>query len=395
MEEVVIVGGGAAGLACAVLLNKASVTILEKNDKVGKKLLATGNGRCNLTNEKLLPENFHSHYKKSFFAPISAFGYEQTIEFFENLGIVPISENAKIFPASEQASSVLDVLRIAVNAAEVDVVTNAAVVDIKYKKGHFALKTIDGKVYTAAKVVIATGGLAGVKEDYTIYKVLEKLGHKIEPLLPTLVHIKSNTVYCKMLQGTRVKAKVTAGDKTEYGEVLFTEDGLSGPAIFNISRQISNALTTEITLDLVKDLTEEEVIAMIYSRIAKNPHHTVAEMFLGWQNKKVAISIIKAADLGKATRSVDTLEYEEVENLAKTMKSLKFAITGTRSFKFAQATIGGVSLEDIDIATMESKKIKGLYFMGEVVDVDGDCGGYNLQWAWSTAAAVARSIYSS
>ncbi|ONI44182.1 hypothetical protein AN641_08035 [Candidatus Epulonipiscioides gigas] len=397
IENVTIIGAGASGLVSAILLAKAgiSVTLLEKNDKVGKKILSTGNGRCNLTNENLIPEKFHSNYKGDFFSPISKFNHIDTINFFSKLGIVPLIENKKVFPASEQASSILDVLRIQLDILGIKVITNTNVIDIKYKNDYFTLFS-ETQIYKTKKVIIATGGLAGVKEDYTIYKVIKKLGHKIEPLLPTLVHLKSTSPYCKMMQGIRIKANVTIGKKSEYGEILFTEDGLSGPAIFNVSRTASvfnaNSKKVILSLDLCKDMSVENIVNMIYERIEKNLHHTLEEMFLGWFNKKVAISIIKASKIGKVTKKVNLLEYEEIEHLANTMKQFNFEISGTRSFKFAQATIGGVSLEDIYIETMESKKIKGLFFTGEVIDVDGDCGGYNLQWAWSTSVAVARSI---
>ncbi|OON94301.1 MAG: hypothetical protein ATN31_03730 [Candidatus Epulonipiscioides saccharophilum] len=389
------------------------ITILEKNEKIGRKILATGNGRCNFTNLNISPQNFHSNYKQNFFNPISNFGSTDTIKFFNSLGIVELIENNKVFPASEQASSILDVLRLEMDRLRINVITNININNIEYKNGMFTLysktqnhenqKTFvsnaskaqnnDGqKTFVSNKVIIATGGLAGGHTG-EIYKILEKLGHKIEALKPTLVHIKSTSAYCKMLQGTRIKAKVTTNSqREEYGEVLFTEDGLSGPAIFNVSRDFATSKADELALDLAHKQNIENVIGMIYNRITNNPHYNLEELFLGWLNKKVGIAIVKYSNIGKLNRPVNTLEYSEVETLAQTIKAFSFKITGTRPFKFAQATVGGVSLADINLNSMQSKKIPGLYFTGEVLDVDGDCGGYNLQWAWSCAATLAQNI---
>ncbi len=403
MNKVIIIGGGASGLMAATHLAKTTtdILILEKQNRLGKKILATGNGRCNLTNIIMSRENFHTNYQGNKYIPIEKYSYNETIDTFKELGIIPLIENNKVYPLSEQASSVLDVLRL--ETKHLNSLTEITVTDINYKNNQFIVSTIDldnkQSIYKAEIIIVATGGLAGVKEDYSMYNILKKLGHTIEPLTPTLVHILSNTTYCKMMQGTRIKANASIYKnntlvRTEYGEILFTEDGLSGPAIFQLSRIASIAKLNKencyITLDLCKNLSVNDIITLIYDRMYRRD--ILEEIFIGWLNKKVAISIIKACSNLKPTTLVENLEYKDILSLATNLKELRFEVNGTRGFKFAQSTIGGISLEDINLNTMESKIIKNLYITGEILDIDGDCGGYNLQWAWSTGYVAAQNI---
>ncbi|ONI39122.1 hypothetical protein AN639_06740 [Candidatus Epulonipiscium fishelsonii] len=223
--------------------------------------------------------------------------------------------------------------------------------------------------------------------------MLKDLGHEVLPINPSLVQIISSSNYCKTIKGIRVDCEVSiyrnnVCEKKEFGEVLFTEDGLSGPAIFQISRVASickkNDESCYVKLDLHPEFNKEQLIQIIYERIDKNPTNSLEQLFIGWINKKIATVIIKNSNVGNINRLCNELEYEEIERLVNSIKSLRFDIVGTRGFKFAQTTIGGISLDDVNLETMESKVLKGLYITGEILDVDGDCGGYNLQWAWST-----------
>ncbi len=379
----------------AIVLARAGVdvTILEKQPRVGTKILATGNGRCNLSNINLSREKYHSSYRDDLFMPIKLYGLGKTINFFRDVGIVPLVEDNKVYPLSEQASSIVDALRFEIERLGVELVTDCLVNSIECRGSNFLLNN----EYEADAVIVATGGLAGVREDTTMYNILAGLGHTIIPLKPTLVHVKSKSAYCKMLQGTRVKANATifVQDKfvrAEYGEVLFTEDGLSGPAIFQLSR-IASLNKCKINLDLCPQLSVEAIINNIFLRIKVDT--SLEQLFVGWLNKKVSVAIIKAANVGKLSRLTQDLEYPDVLALATTLKNFSFEVSGTRPFKFAQATIGGVSLKNVDLSTMKSKLVNNLYIAGEILDVDGDCGGYNLQWAWSTGMLAANSIISS
>ncbi|MGL6173527.1 MAG: aminoacetone oxidase family FAD-binding enzyme, partial [Cellulosilyticaceae bacterium] len=349
------------------------------------------------TNTYVEKKHFHTSAKIDLFDPIKYLDEVKTIEFFNELGIISLVENNKVYPLSEQASSVLDVLRLEIERLGVEVFTDTRVSGVipKKEKWQIVAESSEGdcQKYLVDKVIIATGGMAGVTLDYGMYDILKALGHRMEPIFPTLVHIVSPTKYCKMMQGTRVKGEISIYkdgqlSRKEKGEVLFTEDGLSGPPVFQLSRIAAECeykkIPCHITLDLYPDISEEEMVGMIYDRIGRNPEKTVEELFIGWMNKRVTIPIIKNADIGSTSALCENLDYDMIMRLVQSMKSLRFEVTGTRSFKFAQSTAGGIDIRDIDLKTMESKIAKGMYVTGEILDVDGDCGGYNLQWAWST-----------
>ena len=316
-------------------------------------------------------------------------------DFFEELGVLALVEGDKVYPFSEQASSVLDVLRMELQRLEVDIQTDAKVIDVLKKKDTWHILCENGITYDASKIIFATGGMANASFgcDETGYQLLKKLGHTLTPTFPTLVHIISSSQYCKMMKGTKITCDALAyvEDKfirKEHGEVLFTEDGLSGPPIFQLSRIASKAKLerkkASIVLDLLPSMSYDEVVSMIYSRIALWPKRTVEEFFIGWFHKRITIPIIKYAGIDSMHTRCEDLDYEAIGRLATTIKSFVFETGGTRGYKYAQATAGGIKLSEIDLTTMASKKAKDIYITGEVLDIDGDCGGYNLQWAWST-----------
>lgn len=397
MRDIAVIGGGAAGLVAAITAARAGskVTIFERQSRVGKKILVTGNGRCNITNINMKPKHFHTSSKKDCFLPIVRKDVETTLEFFRTLGIERLVENTKVYPASEQASSVLDVLRMEIERLNVEVLVDTKVIKLKRQEDKWQVVTEGEASYHFDRVIVTTGGLAAPQLgcDETGYSILKALGHHHVPNLPTLVHIVSSTKYCKMMQGMRFKSEVSilVEDKLirkERGEVLFTEDGLSGPPIFQLSRIAAESFARnkkcEIHMDFMPDQTKEDIVATIYERIGQGSNKTIEELFVGWINKKAIMAIIKEAKVGSPVAPCENLEYEMIEALAETIKNLVFEVKGTRGFKFAQATVGGITLDEVNLETMESLKAPGLYLAGEVLDVDGDCGGYNLQWAWST-----------
>lgn len=397
MTDIIVVGGGASGMVASIVAarNGGKVLLIERLNRIGKKLLVTGNGRCNLTNIDLQEAYYHTGSTGDFFRPLKERGYKETKDFFEALGIVPLIEEKKVYPFSEQASSVLDVLRMELEQLGVSIQTDTKIVDVFRKAHEWHVVSEAGTTYKADKLIFATGGLAGPSFgcDSTGYKMLQKIGHTLIPPFPTLVHMLSTSSYCKMMKGTKITCMAsvwTEGKKIrqEYGEVLFTEDGLSGPPIFQLSRVAAKAKEEHkkclVSLDLLPDKSEEEIVSHIYSRIAGHPNRTLEELFMGWLHKRVAVPLIKSADIGSMHTKCENLEYEMIEKLAKSMKDFRFEVTGTRGYKYAQATAGGIALEEINFETMASKKVEGLYLTGELIDIDGDCGGFNLQWAWST-----------
>ncbi|MBE6021619.1 MAG: NAD(P)/FAD-dependent oxidoreductase [Cellulosilyticum sp.] len=405
MKEVIIVGGGASGLVAAITAarNGKEVCIIERSNRVGKKILVTGNGRCNMTNTVVTPKQYHSYDSVDFKAVLDRFGYEETKNFFMELGIMPLVEGKKVYPLSEQATTVLDVLRMEIERLGVEVITDTKIVDLKQKKTGWQLTSEEGQTFMAQQVVMATGGMTntGLGCDGLGYELLKKLGHTLKTPFPILVHVLSSAPYCKMMKGTKVKANVRIFvegklGREEYGEVLFTEDGLSGPPIFQISRVASlaaiNKQNAEVTLDLFPSISEDEMTSLLYERITAHPERTIEELLIGMLHKRVIVPVLKAARVDSIHRVVEQLDYEEVMRIVKVLKGFKFDVEGTRGYKFAQVTAGGIRATEIDFHTMESLKAKNLYITGEVMDVDGDCGGYNLQWAWATGFIAGESV---
>ena len=405
MKEVIIVGGGASGLVAAIVAARKGkkICIIERLNRVGKKILVTGNGRCNMTNTEMTSKQFHSYDTVDFERVLNRFGYEETKNFFMELGIMPLIEGKKVYPLSEQATTVLDVLRMEIERLGVEVITDTKIVAIKQKKEGWQLQSEEGQTFMAKKVIMATGGMTNTSLgcDGLGYELLKQVGHTLKTPYPILVHILSASPYCKMMKGTKVKANVKIFvegklGREEYGEVLFTEDGLSGPPIFQVSRVASLAALqkqeVEIILDLFPNISEDEMTSLIYERITAHPERTVEQLLIGMLHKRVIIPVLKAAKVEGIHRLVEQLEYDEVMNIVQTLKGLRFNIQGTRGYKFAQVTAGGIRATEIDFNSMASLKAKNLYITGEVMDVDGDCGGYNLQWAWATGFIAGESV---
>ena len=405
MKEVIVVGGGASGLVAAIVAARRGikVCIVERLSRVGKKILVTGNGRCNMTNIEMTSKQFHSSDEVDFSKVLARFGYEETLSFFKELGILPLIEGKKVYPLSEQATSVLDVLRMEVERLGVEVITDTKIVELKAKQDYWQLLDEEGQIFKARQVIIATGGMTNTSLgcDGIGYNLLKKVGHTLKTPYPILVHLLSDSPYCKMMKGTKVKANAQIFvneklEREEYGEVLFTEDGLSGPPIFQISRVASLAAQhkkiSKVCLDLFTDQTEDELVSLLYERITAHPERTIEQLLIGMLHKRVIMPVLKAAGVPSVHRSMEQLEYDEILRVVKVLKRFEFEIQGTRGYKFAQVTAGGICAKEIDFHTMASLKAKNLYLTGEVMDVDGDCGGYNLQWAWATGAIAGESV---
>ncbi len=396
--ELIVVGGGAAGMMASIVAARQGIQVLliERLNRVGKKLLVTGNGRCNLTNVEVHKGDYHTTGKADFSQALEKFDALETRHFFEELGIMPLIEGKKVYPLSEQASSVLDVLRMEMKHLGVVEQTDTPIIKLRQKAGLWELTAEDGTTYKSKKVIWATGGLAGGLSfgcDEEGYKVLNQVGHSLVKPFPTLVHIVSPSAYCKMLKGAKIKGMASiwvSGKKRREakGEILFTEDGLSGPPIFQLSRLAAEAKlkgqACEVRLDLFSHKSQEDLIGLLYERIAQHPERSIEELFTGILHKRIILALLKYVGLSQRHGSCEELEYDEILHLVEGMKAFTFEVQGTRGFKHAQATAGGISIDEIDMETMASKKVKGLYLAGEVVDIDGDCGGFNLQWAWSS-----------
>lgn len=396
-NSVIVVGGGASGLiaAIAAVREGADVVILEKMDRVGKKILATGNGRCNFTNIDSKINRFHGSNPKFALGALKGFDVNQTIQFFEELGIShKVETDGKIFPFSDQASSVLDVLRMEIAKLGIKVICQSEVKEINKEKDKLEVKCINNKRYKADKVILATGGKASSNfgSNGSGFVIVKNIGHTIIPIFPALVHVITNSWFCKRLKGVKFKGNASLyTDKLirkEYGEVLFTEDGLSGPPIFQLSRKVGECITNNkncyITLDMFPDYSYEELLVNLQMKVAYRPKKTIEEFLIGFINKRLIPVILKEAGIEVISSLCCEMSEKQLKQIVSILKDWKIHVEGTRSFKSAQVTAGGVNTSEVNSMTMESKIMKGLYIVGEVLDIDGDCGGFNLQWAWSS-----------
>lgn len=396
--DVIIAGAGAAGLVAAIAAARKgkSVLIIEKNTKAGKKILATGNGKCNFTNLHQTPECYRSEDSKFAMKVLSNFDLNKTLNFFENLGIFPKERNGYVYPFSEQASSVVSVLLMECERLKVEIAYNEKVKSVI--QPDFTVVTVrpdnTEAVYYGKKLIIATGGCASpnLGSDGSGYQLAKSFGHSIVKPLPALVSLKSPDKFCKTVSGVRTQAKVTAYASSkplsqEEGEIIFTDYGISGIPVMQLSRFVSKALDKKeevfLILDFFKEYTNDELKKLLTVRCSQNPNKTLEEMLIGLFNNKLNYILIKEAKLDPVLKC-KRLSKADINKLAGQIKNFKIRISDTNSFDFAQVTAGGVSTSEINPDTLESKKKKNLYFAGEIVDVDGTCGGYNLQWAWSS-----------
>lgn len=402
--DFVIIGGGAAGMMAAITAagNGKKTCIIEHTDRVGKKILQTGNGKCNLTNLDIKKEGYLCDDADFVMGVYGHFGTEQTLEFFKKLGVFTKSKNGYVYPNSEQASTVLDALRAEADNLKITLMTDTEVKDIRKNKDIFEIDVIDknsGKKsnLSSEKVVIATGSKAAPKtgSDGSGYKLASKLGHDVIKPLPALVQLKSDLSYCKGISGVRSEGKVTLYvdgkvAASDTGEVQYTDYGISGIPVFQISRFAVRAHDSgrkvKVIIDMLPSITEAGLVSMLSGGLVHNGYKTLEQYISGILNRKLACAVIKRAGFNvNDTVSHDAKNYKRLfEKIASVIKGFEVPITGFNSFENGQVCSGGIPTKQIDNATMESKLVKGLYFAGEIVDVDGICGGYNLQWAWSS-----------
>lgn len=391
--KVIVIGGGASGMMAALTAaeNGHQVTILERQARLGRKLLATGNGRCNLSNMNMGQQFYHGARADLVSKMIGEFDTAKTLEFFSSLGLLTVAEpSGRVYPFSDQAGSVVDVLRFALDQAGVEIVTGFEVVSARNEKGKFVVSSAE-EALTADRLIICCGGMAGAKLGGTKsgYELLKGFGHKVTKLYPSLVQIKTDDAYTKSLKGVRADAGVSlvVGKYVEAesaGEVQFTEYGLSGPAIFEISRAASvNKEKRTVVLDLLREYSKEDIEELISARISAMPSLTAENLLTGMLQNRLGRTVVKYAGYDQ-NLSVTELNEGDISRVAKCIKSFRFDVIDTLSFDSAQVTAGGADITQFRADTLESRLVKGLYAAGEVLDMDGDCGGYNLQWAWSS-----------
>lgn len=403
-KQIAVVGAGASGLVATIFAKsseRVEVKLFEKNSKVGKKLLATGNGKCNISNRELKLENFHSENMEFLKRVIAKFSTKDLVNLFRDLG-VELVEKAKgrLYPMSEQALTIVEVLEYRALELGVEIELNQEVLDIFKVKDKFHLKFSD-RVEVFDRVLIATGGLAMPKlgASESGYRFAKSLSHRVLEPFSSLVKLKSNQNYLKKLSGVKILTTVTLYIDREpkinsFGDTLFREYGLSGSAILDISRVASIALREKrevlVEIDLLPDIERDKLITLLRDRAKYSRDLTL--YLMGFLNKKLAKVIIERVDLAKSIESSNQLSRKDFRKLAFIIKSFKVPITGVRGFEDCETTAGGVDTAKIDVQTFESKLCKGVFFAGEVLDVDGDCGGFNLHFAFASGSIAGSKI---
>ena len=399
--KVAIIGGGASGLVCAITAKQKAgennisldVTVFETADRVGKKILATGNGRCNMLNEDENPfyfscNSFHSYAVKRYSA-------QSHKKFFASLGLYTrTDEEGRVYPLSNQATTVLDCLRNECARLGVIFKTDSRITEIK--------KVSDGYLLNSEmkydKVVLACGGKACVK-SFNGYDLLRSIGHKVTDVSPSLTKLETaDTKTVRRLQGIRHKVKLTLTDAgrfvaEEKGEILFASYGISGIAVMQLSAYITRYKSNSwvVYADLIPDMSFEFIKKAVCGIINHNPSAPCSELLMGFMPKKIGEAVIRATG-AELSADIGRLSDEKINVIIRKAKKYPFAVTGLRTFEEAQVTAGGADTAFFNNKTMESTLHKGLYAIGELLDVDGLCGGYNLMWAWSSGRLCGESL---
>ncbi len=394
MYSVAIIGGGFSGLCAAVQLGKklgSNVIILEGNKRIGKKILSTGNGQGNITNVKVNESFYHGdvNFAKN---ALHKYSNQNLLNFFDELGLITDVKDNKVYPASFTAGAILDVLRFKLEDLGVVIKTEAYVKKITKEKA-FCIECLDGSKTFAQKVICAFGGNsgAGFMTDGKSYSLLTSLGHKLTKLNPSLVQIKTEKEKLKGLKGIKQEAKVSLYDDKRYvksfeGDILFTDYGVSGNSIFSLSAYLSEVKNPILKIEFLPTISAETLIDKLTKKCDGNSD---------WE--RVLISVLPTRLIYALTRNCNLLHTDiakknSIYNLVYSIKGFTLKVEGTAGFESSQVTNGGIDTAEICVDTMQSKILGGLYVVGEALNVDGDCGGYNLQWAFTSAMIASEAI---
>ena len=401
-RHVIIVGGGASGMMAAITAatEGASVTLIEQKDRVGKKILSTGNGRCNLTNRRMDEACFRGDDVAIVTEILGRFGLEDTERFFEHLGVMLKDRKGYVYPISDQASTILDVLRMELERRQVRVLVSEPVTEIIRQKNGFSVKTKNNTL-SADAVVLSTGGKASpvLGSDGSGYTLAKRFGHHLSPVVPALVPLRCKETFFKHLAGIRTQAKVSlfVDDlfvASDIGELQLTNYGISGIPVFQISRYAAKALgrgcAVAAELDFMPSMEEEAFADFLIRRLECHGYKCAEEFMIGMFPKKLIGTLLKTAQM-IPTAAMTTYSKKELSHLAYVCKHFRVDIVETNGFEGAQVCAGGVRVSEVTPDTLESVYVKNLYLTGELLDIDGICGGYNLQWAWSTGFVAGRA----
>ena len=391
--KIAVIGGGASGITAAIYAKRTNckndVVVFERSDRILKKVLATGNGRCNLSNSSISEKNYFSHSPEHLSKILSAFTPTEERQFFESIGILFCEENGRIYPYSRRANSVADALRFECEHLGIEIRTNSFIEKITKKNGGF---TINGEFFD--KAVICGGGFSAPSfgTDANAFWLLKSLGHTITRYSYALapVKVKENV---KMLKGIRAHCTITLSRKnealrSECGELQFTDYGLSGIAIMQLSRLVNE--DDKITIDLMPDYTSEALMSLLRERRAVLSHLKTEDFLSGILHKTLAVYILNCCCISSS--GAGNLTDKDIFLICEKIKSLSFTVLSVLGKEHSQATSGGALLSEFSSSTLESQICPNLYAAGEVLDCVGDCGGYNLHWAWTTAYIAGKAV---
>ena len=401
-RNVIIVGGGASGMMAAISAARlgANVIIIEQKERIGKKILSTGNGRCNLTNEDMHIDCFRGDDTAIVTEVLKSFGYSETIQFFEQLGVILKQRQGYVYPFSDQASTILDVLRMELDRLNVQICLEQHVMSAKKTSQGFRIITDKGTYY-GDSLILATGGKAAsvLGSDGSGYALAKQFGHHISPVVPALVQLKGKGNHFKQIAGVRTHAKVSLFEDEnlishDTGELQLTNYGISGIPVFQISRYAAKGLYEKkkitVEIDFIPTMSADELHTYLQERINTQGNKKAEDFFVGMFHKKLITMFLKEANI-PFSQTVNLLPEVKVKRILELFKHFSVVIEGTNDFEQAQVCAGGVRTSEIHPKTLESLLQPDLYIVGELLDVDGMCGGYNLQWAWSTGFIAGKN----
>ena len=395
VHTIAVVGGGASGMAAALAARERidnHVVLLERQNRVGRKLLATGNGRCNLTNTFAGPGRYHGADRDFIFPAMERFGTADTLEWFRGVGLLTHEEpGGRVYPLSDAAGSVVDALRLAMPRCGVDVICSFDAAEARTDGRTFEVTSASGKTVEADRLIIACGGMAGGRLGGTKsgYELLRSFGHTCTALRPSLVQLKTENTWTRAMKGVRTQAALTletggAVMAEAFGEVQFTDYGVTGPGVYDISRAAAFAGEGALlVLRLLPSLSREGLMEYMTGKRAAHPALQSENLLTGAVHNAVGRTVLRRAGV-PLDSYLWSLSDEMLSAVADTVLRFELPILGTLGFDDAQVTAGGVKTAEFFPETMESRLVHGLYACGEVLDIDGDCGGFNLQWAWSS-----------
>ena len=398
--RVAIIGGGAAGLMAACLLARSGLrpVLLEKQSRVGRKLLSTGNGRCNLTNLNASIEDYHGD-PRHLRAALQGFSPRDALDFFASIGVECVADEAgRAYPMSNQAAGVLDGLRLYAAERGCEIITEFEVVNVR-RRGVFEIAARDGRKLAADFVLVACGGMAAPKLGGCAdgYRILEGFGHRISPRLPAIAALKTDPEAVRALKGIRMHGELElySGDRLlrrESGEILFGEGSVSGIAAMQLARNVNLELQRGGKCALKLNFLPGAAADAIDQRARLLPERPLEDFLSGIVPKRLGQTLIKVAKVGPLNLPAGDLDARQRAAIYRALTGWTLPVKSTLGFDQAQVTCGGAELKGFDPDTLESRLAPGLFAAGEVLDVDGDCGGFNLHWAWASAALVAREI---